>query len=273
MTGDLTKLQGSWRITSVEMDGRPMPAQGAIVIDGDRFTTTAMGAEYEGTIEIDPGKRPKRFDLVFTTGPENGNRSLGIYRLDGDSWTICLSVTGKTRPTAFATAPGCGYALETLARGAAEEVEAAEMAAPLEPAVAPLEGQDDLSGEWAMVDAMQEGFHLDASMVKTARRVATHNETTTYFGKQVVMRATYRTDSTQNPKTIDFVHIAGPSKGKTQLGIYEVRHGMLRLCFAVPGQPRPVDFESRPGDGRTFAVWRRANAEVAAHGSAGFPAS
>jgi uncharacterized protein (TIGR03067 family) len=77
-----------------------------------------MGAEYCGTIQVDASKRPKRFDLVFDTGPHAGNRSLGIYQLDGDSWRICLGFAGNSRPMSFATAPGSGHAMETLVRAA-----------------------------------------------------------------------------------------------------------------------------------------------------------
>jgi uncharacterized protein (TIGR03067 family) len=100
-----------------------MPASGSISIDGDRFTTSTMGAEHSGTIQIDAAKRPKRFDLVFTTGPHAGSRSLGIYQLDGDSWRICLGSAGNSRPTSFSTAPGSGHVLEMLARGAIARAE------------------------------------------------------------------------------------------------------------------------------------------------------
>jgi uncharacterized protein (TIGR03067 family) len=116
MTSDLEKLQGTWRIASLEIDGNAMPATGSITIDGDRFTTAAMGAEYSGAIHIDASRRPKRFDLVFDSGPQAGNRSLGIYQLEGDSWRICLGFAGNPRPASFATTPGSGHAMETLVR-------------------------------------------------------------------------------------------------------------------------------------------------------------
>src|SRR5205807_1617746 len=99
---------------------------------GTKFTTAAMGSTYDGTLSLDVTKKPKRFDLKFTKGPEKGNTSLGIYELDGDTWKICLGLTGKSRPTKFATKPGSGHALETLKRGevAAEKVEP-ESAAPV----------------------------------------------------------------------------------------------------------------------------------------------
>src|SRR3954467_8584128 len=122
---DLDKLQGSWKITSLEVEGQPMPAPGGacIVIEGERFQSLGMGAVYEGKVEVDGTKKPKTFDLLFTAGPEKGNRSLGIYQLKGDAWKICLTVTGKTRPTKFETTPGSGCALETLTRGTGEAME------------------------------------------------------------------------------------------------------------------------------------------------------
>jgi uncharacterized protein (TIGR03067 family) len=43
--------------------------------------------------------------------------------------------------------------------------------------------------------------------------------------------------------------------GKTQHGIWVLEGNRLTTCFAAPGQPRPTEFASVPGDGRTLAVW------------------
>lgn len=43
MTGDFNKLQGSWTVFSVEAESRTMQGGSRIVIDGERFTTIAMG--------------------------------------------------------------------------------------------------------------------------------------------------------------------------------------------------------------------------------------
>src|SRR3989442_16035736 len=76
---DLDRLQGAWNITSLEVDGQSMPAPtgACIVIEGSRFQSLGMGAVYEGKVEVDGTKKPKTFDLLFTAGPEKGNRSLG----------------------------------------------------------------------------------------------------------------------------------------------------------------------------------------------------
>jgi uncharacterized protein (TIGR03067 family) len=63
----------------------------------------------------------------------------------------------------------------------------------------------------------------------------------------------FTSDSSKSPKTIDYV-----SKGKTQLGIYEFEGDVLKVCVSAPGSPRPAEFKSIPGDGRTLTVWRRA---------------
>ena len=120
MSGDLQNLQGTWNIVSLELEGQTIPAGmlgGArIVIQADKFVSLAMGATYEGTIEIDAAPSPKTFNLHFTTGPEAGNTSPGIYELDADTWKICLALRGDNRPESFATAPGSGHACETLKR-------------------------------------------------------------------------------------------------------------------------------------------------------------
>ncbi len=246
MANDLSQLQGSWTLRSLELNGQEMPPMGGVEIAGDQFTAVGMGHDYGGKLEIDSTAKPKRFDLVFTEGPEAGNRNLGIYELKGDTWKICLNMTGKTRPRSFATKPGSETALEVFSRGGA---------AP-EAVVEKPEGEGELVGEWVMVNAWQAGHALDPSMVKTARRVTTATHTTTYFGKQVFLNAEYTTDLSQSPKAIDL-----SAKGKTQFGIYEVSGDTFRICFATPGKPRPTDFTTRPGDGRTSALWKRAEAK------------
>jgi uncharacterized protein (TIGR03067 family) len=114
----------------------------------------------------------------------------------------------------------------------------------------------ELEGEWSMVSGFMDGHPIDAPMVKYGKRVTRGNQTSVQFGPQVFMKATFTLDPAKSPRQIDFVHTEGMHMGKTQLGIYECDGRKLRLSSATPGQPRPVDFEPRKGDGKTVAEWK-----------------
>jgi uncharacterized protein (TIGR03067 family) len=61
---------------------------------------------------MDPGKTPKAIDLTVTEGPQKGQTFHGIYKLEGDTYSVCPNVEpGKDRPTEFATRPDSGLML------------------------------------------------------------------------------------------------------------------------------------------------------------------
>jgi uncharacterized protein (TIGR03067 family) len=281
LAGDLKKLQGAWNVTALEADGQKIPhaaiAGSQIVIERKKFTSIAMGATYEGTVEIHATQSPRAFDLVFTAGPEKGNRNLGIYKLNGDLWTICLATQGSQRPRKFATQPGAGIALETLERAsggksakqpsvASAAHSRAKKAAALQPGVtknglaetgAAEDGPPtELEGEWPLVSGVFNGQPLDPSMVKFCKRVTRGNVTTVLAGPQTMLKVQFTLDRSKNPNRIDYVNLQGANKGKSQLGIFELSGPSLKMCVAPPGQPRPTDFSSKRGDGRNYTVWR-----------------
>jgi uncharacterized protein (TIGR03067 family) len=248
---DLESLQGTWNIVSLEMDGQPMPSgEACIRIKSSRFTTTAMGGEYSGRVELDESTSPKSFNLRFEQGPETGNTSYGIYELDGDTWKICLTLRGGTRPAKFATRPGSGLALEVLKRAAKGTAKARPAAAHAE-----LSGEPapELAGDWRMVSAIMSGKPLEAEYVKMARRIATAGEVQVKIGPQTVLKAAYAVDRGTSPGQMNY----RLADGRIQAGIWEWNGVNLMTCFAPPGRPRPTEFLSAAGDGRTFAVWTR----------------
>jgi uncharacterized protein (TIGR03067 family) len=263
MSSDLKNLQGAWHITSLETDGQEMPPesfQGAqIVVHANKFTSIGMGASYEGTLEIDESKKPKTFDLVFTSGPQKGTRNLGIYSLTGDSWTICLAMQGTRRPRKFATEAGTGFALETLERKPnvkPRATKSARRSAPAKETTTPDDGAaTPIEGEWAMVSGIFNGKALDPSMVKFCKRITRGNVTTVVAGPQTMLKARF-TLGTSQADAIDYVNLHGSNKGKPQHGIFERTGNELKICISPPGKPRPADFSSKPGDGRNYTVWR-----------------
>jgi len=258
MRDELEKLQGTWNIVTLEMDGSKMDADAftgsKIIVKGARFTTVAMGATYEGRLKLDLTKTPKTIDLLFTEGPEKGNTSLAIYELNRDTWRMCLTLRGDQRPSKFATAPGSGLALETLRR---EKAWAKPSAEPGVSAAPPGEPIPELEGEWAMLACTRDGHPLDKSMMNSAKRVTRGHDTTLFFGQQVFMKAQITIDRSQAPTAIDYLLTYGQGSGKTQYGIYQIEGDTLKIGFSSPGDSRPADFTTTPGDGRTVTAWRR----------------
>jgi len=248
MKSELGKLQGTWEVLTLEMEGRKMPAGGHIVVKGKRFTSLSMGATYEGTIAIGGTGTPWTLDLKFTAGPEKGNTNRGIFEFVGETWRLCLNLTGKDRPKEFATWPNSDLALETLRH--VEKVVAppetkSKSSLPLEPA-------PELEGEWAMISCVSSGEALEECFVKLGRRKAKGNEIAVLMAGNVIMQANFTVDRSQTPATIDYVL----KDGRSQLGIYELDGQTLRVNFSSPGQPRPTRFTSSVGDGRTLTTWR-----------------
>ncbi len=260
MVSDLNRLQGTWRVVSLELDGRPVPGEAIgesrIVIEGTRFTSVGMAAAYEGTFECDDRRTPKTFDLLFTAGPEQGNRNLGIYTLDRTRWTMCLATRGSERPARFVTEGGSGIALQTLERETASRRRRSKPAAPV-PSSSSGPPATVLEGEWEMVSAVFSGAPLEAAMVKWCRRVTRGDVTTVLAGPQVMLKASFTTDLSSHPDQIDYLNLDGPNKGKSQAGIFDLQNDILRICMGAPGEPRPVEFVSMAGDRRSLTVWRK----------------
>jgi len=258
MRKDLDLLQGTWTVSALEMDGQPMPADvlgdARIVIDGSRFISTGMGAVYEGALALDASTTPARIDMQFDAGPEKGNTNLGIYQLDGASWKLCLATRGTARPASFTSPPGSGIAVETLVRGSARKARKVkskvESAAPSGPAT-------EFEGEWRMLSGVMNGAAMDESAVQWVKRVTRGNQTTVLAGPQTMLRVEFTFDPSASPRSIDYLNLAGANKGKRQQGIYRLEGEVLTVCVAAPGDARPLEFVSVPGDGRTLTAWKR----------------
>jgi uncharacterized protein (TIGR03067 family) len=105
---DAKAIQGTWAYTSMEWNGRKLPAEqiktSTITFDGDKFTIKRGDkVASAGTHKFDSTKTPKTFDATITEGEGKGNVLLGIYKLDGDTMTGCINLTGRERPTEFKT--------------------------------------------------------------------------------------------------------------------------------------------------------------------------
>jgi RNA polymerase sigma factor (sigma-70 family) len=121
---DLDLLQGAWyRVSSetagkkwpAERNGQPIPPKDPalmIVFKGDGWYQ--MGADGKTLVQghivrLDTTRRPKAIDL-YNLGPGRNPPGRawieGIYKLEDDTLTLCLSFGGVDRPAEFATKAG-----------------------------------------------------------------------------------------------------------------------------------------------------------------------
>jgi uncharacterized protein (TIGR03067 family) len=118
-------------------------------------------------------------------------------------------------------------------------------------------GAESLEGTWQLASGEADGKALPAKDLKDGKLVLRGDAyTVTLAGKAAVM-GTQKLDRTKDPRTIDITDESGPNKGKTCLGIYELKGDELRVAFAQPGKPRPTKFTTAPDSGQWLHVWKR----------------
>jgi uncharacterized protein (TIGR03067 family) len=117
---DEEKIVGTWAIVSAEKGGQKVPEE---VFKGGKWTFAADGKvtarfrpdnDLGGTYKLDPAKKPK--EITITT--DDGKTHPGIYKLDGETLTVCLGDEdlGTGRPTEFAAKEGTRVVLFVLKR-------------------------------------------------------------------------------------------------------------------------------------------------------------
>ena len=107
---DAPKLEGTWKPQSAELAGKPFPQPVVdsmkLTLKGETYLVDVGGQLDEGKCTHDSAKSPKTIDITGTKGPNEGKTFLAIYELKGDEFNVCYDLSGKSRPTEFATKPG-----------------------------------------------------------------------------------------------------------------------------------------------------------------------
>ena len=119
---DSEKLQGTWQLSSVEMNKQPIPLDdlksgktvlvATLTVKGESYIFTLGEDRLEMTFKMDQTKTPKTMNMLIVAGPEKGKTYHAIYKLEDDTFTICRKFDpDEERPTVFGTTPDSGLML------------------------------------------------------------------------------------------------------------------------------------------------------------------
>ncbi|HYG77048.1 MAG TPA: TIGR03067 domain-containing protein [Planctomycetota bacterium] len=116
-------VNGTWTMVTSEMNGQKVPDEEmkklslVLTLKEGKYTTTSAGKQTDsgeytlnaaaGTFEIRPGE-----------GPRKGTVMKAIYKLEGDTLTVCYDVAGKEFPKEFKTQVDDGRLVAVYKRAA-----------------------------------------------------------------------------------------------------------------------------------------------------------
>jgi uncharacterized protein (TIGR03067 family) len=121
---DLKKLQGEWVVVSYFQNG--VDHSGTLAqamfrtISGNQWTTRTNNSSIQYTFQIDPTKKPRAIDIQMAGNQGNGQPMLCIYKVEGDTLTLCQAQPGQERPTKFLSPSGSNLILTVARRKASK---------------------------------------------------------------------------------------------------------------------------------------------------------
>lgn len=123
---ELLRHQGTWVVTRAVFDGQESDPEIVRtiqrVVEGDHVVWRRDGQAFAGArIELDPSANPPAIDVLPDGGPSRGRRVLGIYKIEGETLTLCMAAPDQPRPDVFEAAAGSGRSLMTFRRAGTGE--------------------------------------------------------------------------------------------------------------------------------------------------------
>ena len=114
-----------------------------------------------------------------------------------------------------------------------------------------------MTGTWSSVTATINGKPLADTSVKKLHLTTTSTRYKTERNDEVLFDSTYRLNTTKAPVHINMVGTEGDLIGKEAQGIIAVDGDTLKICYTMPGKPRPVSFASLTNSEAYLIVWKR----------------
>ena len=102
-----------------------------------------------------------------------------------------------------------------------------------------------MQGRWEIVALVEKGKEAPKTEIETLVVVIDKDTFTTYEKDQAVVKYRIKLDSAKAPKAIDFTHLMGDNKDKTEPGIYVIDNDLFKLVLNEDRKERPTVFEGK----------------------------
>ena len=122
LTARLQALVGKWKIEKAELGGKDITEHlkdmKFEITDGGKYTAQLGEEKDEGAFTIHFAKTPNQMEIKPTGGPAKGKTVKAIYKLDGDTLTICYDhdADAVKHPEKFESKEGTTLLLITYKR-------------------------------------------------------------------------------------------------------------------------------------------------------------
>ena len=113
-----------------------------------------------------------------------------------------------------------------------------------------------LNGCWVVTDARLAGLRLPEDV--------RHEWTLRVHGGRFTLgedEGTISIDRGAHPAVLELFTTDGPRAGRFLPAIFEQAGGMLRICYDLSGERRPLEFKAPAGTRHLLATYRRAEIE------------
>jgi RNA polymerase sigma factor (sigma-70 family) len=278
---DLDRLQGDWELVRTEQQGKTTRHKGGLVWRirgttifavnrqaGEGNTTTSSssgssssssasgssdgwssGQEGKTYLHLDAQTSPKTIDLVRGQASGKIGTERALYKLEGDTLTLCVGRPEGERPKEFHAAADKPFPTlsvfrrlkTTDGRVKASDWDPTAEIRRIKPDFSPRSDLSRLQGTWALAKMKKVGNLASAQNAALTWTITGMTVKLLPRGKQAT-ECLLSLGASKGLKTLDL--FTGHEDGSITVvrGIYKFEGQALKICIGAPDRPRPKDF-------------------------------